>query len=193
MNPFLDPAHLRALLGVGLYLAAAAASGAATATKFSSRDMQGARIWLLIMLVLLGMAAWRWVDGDEGLRDFLGDWARRDGVYDNRRQVQGPLLLVMIVGIGAAAWLSRDQLAALGRGVARTDLRAACVTMFFVFYAIVRAISFHPVDALIYSSVGPLNINRIIDPAMAFAVLVLAVVAIFRKSPPRHRPGRSRH
>lgn len=196
MHQVSDPDHLRALMGVGLYLAVALASIAAARARSSGRNVMGARIWLVISLVMLGMAAWRFVDGDDALRDFVGDWARRDGVYGSRRQAQGPLVLLLAIAGGLAAYFLRGSIAGLRRAAGSIDLYAAGIAMLFVAYAVIRAISFHPVDALIYSSVGPFNLNRIIDPAMACAILVLCVAAIFglgvdgRKS---SRPKRRNH
>ena len=60
----------------------------------------------------------------------------------------------------------------------KADRLALGTAIVFAAYALVRAASFHPVDALIHLQIGPLSPNRLLEFAVNLFIAALAIKEI---------------
>jgi hypothetical protein len=183
-----EPARLLNLAAAAIYvLVAALALGARRGLLQPAARMH----WAGVALCFAALAAWRLLEGEAALQELARQAAHSAGDYDRRREWQGPVvaaaLLFGVPALGWAAWRVRGVPPVLWSRIATLGLLA---------YSAVRAISFHPVDALIYAGIGRLHLNHVIDIGLC---AVVAACALYRPRSARHagagrapgrRPGR---
>lgn len=159
------------LLGFAAAIAAAVRLKGAPGTSARIPEWIG---WALIAGLFLMLAAWRIWNGDEWLRQSFGEAKVGGYAYAHRRRLQGPLALMLATaGIVALYYANRyvREWSLPGR------LAAICAAALLGF-SLIRAISFHPVDRLIYFRVGPVNLNRLIDTGLTFLIFLLSLSPI---------------
>lgn len=132
--------------------------------------------WAAVAFCFMALAAWRLLEGEAAMQELARQAAHSSGDYDRRREWQGPLVaMALLFGAPILGWIAWQA-----RGVPPV-LWSRIATLGLLAYSAVRAISFHPVDALVYAGIGPLHLNHVIDIGLCAAVAACAV----------YRPGRS--
>ena len=154
------------LAGAFAYLIVAAI--ALAALRGARADV--ARQWLLVALAFVALAAWRLGQGEALVHDGMRALAEAGGAYAQRRAAQAPVVAFAVVA-GGGAWLY----VAMTGGLPRWLHRARLATLALLGYTVVRAISFHPVDAIIYAGPGLLHVNHLIDMGLSAIVAGCAV------------------
>ncbi len=131
--------------------------------------------WWLIAGLFLAMALARYFDMEHTLRQNMRGVLLADGAYEMRREYQRPVAaLVVVLGSGLAFWLVYKiaQARASRRILALRAARMAALSL--VTLVVLRIVSLHPVDGLLY---GPLKLNWIID--IGASVLIMGAAAFF--------------
>ena len=169
------------LAGAAIYLVVSVLCVMAWAR--SRRPFTGARAgrfgWPAIAALFTVFALSRIFVIEDRFDDFLRGLARENGVYDGRAQWQGPLTVLAIVAIAMLCVLLARVWRSARRDPARQTLvmaQFAAVAMIGLF--VVRLISFHPIDSLLY---GGLRLNWWLDIGLSFVVGAAAWFA--RKTP----------
>lgn len=163
------------LAGAVFYLAVALlAARAGWRTQAAGQQWRQAvrRGWYLIALAFGLLAIWRLGNGEELIQAWARGLALASGGYDARRSVQGPVVVAgMLLGYGWLTYLAFSP-------APSTALRwARIAALALLGYSGLRALSFHPLDVLIYAGVGPLHVNHAIDLGLAAIVAGCAVRA----------------
>jgi hypothetical protein len=163
----------------GIYLLTAAAAIAAASRDHSRRRFA----WTSVGVAFTALAAWRLAGGEAALQELLRSAAAERNLYDERGEVQRPLIaFALLLGAPATVLLWRKY----ARDGARTRLAVACIAAsILVGYTVIRAVSLHAVDALIYQSIGPVHVNYLIDGGLTLACLIAGVSSALR--PPAGR------
>lgn len=134
---------------------------AAVSARATGRPPGEMAWWCVFTGLFVALIALRISGFEEVLRADLRKLLRQDGVYEMRREVQAPisalavLCIAGLVALGAGVHL-RTRPASPTRmlGLARLAIVGLCGLV------LLRVISFHPVDRLLY---GPAKLNWIID------------------------------
>lgn len=118
-----------------------------------------AGLWLLLALLLGVLGLNKQLDLQSLLTEIGRVTAIEEGWYEQRRSVQvgfiGAVLVSAALALGALAWLVRGHL---------HDFRLALGGMvLLVGFVVVRATSFHDMDAFIRTSVGGLELNWVLE------------------------------
>lgn len=134
------------------------------------------RTWALIGIIFGVLALMRIVGAEEMLRVVLRTELQVDGTYGSRREMQRPLVVVlMIISAGLFLWgLHKQFHAAHGRRNMALFVAVAAVGM-IVFVMTLRVVSLHQIDLLLY---GPAKLNWIVDLGASLTVMVGAVFYI---------------
>lgn len=156
-----------------------------------SRQQQGshARSWGLIALFFTLLVILRLFDLEELWRTELRDWSRASETYGDRKGIQLPLTIgiVVIAGIAAFAWVVRSMRMAQGRrNIALAAAQLGALAMFILI--VLRMISFSTLDKILY---GPAKLNWVGDlgaTALVAGCAIFYVVVV--RSPPRGRSQR---
>lgn len=172
------------LAAVGLYLVVMlTALGATFAAARYRQQGWHLRVWIIIALLFLLFAALRGLGLEEAWRDELRMMMRADGAYASRRDIQRPLASIVIAfaGAGAFIWAYRGFSRVRGRrNVAAMVAVGSALAMTALI--VLRLISLHPVDALLY---GPFKLNWIIDIG---ASMIAGGAAVYYLYVVRQRP-----
>lgn len=136
----------------------------------------GGRLWRRIAALVALLALWRLMGAQGWLIQWLRGWSHAAALYDQRRLVQVPVLYLALGGL-YLAW--RRWGGSLRRGRATTAWVAA---MAMAGLAVMRAISLHGTDAILYYPIGPLHLHHIIDIALTATVGACALLARLRPS-----------
>jgi len=177
-----DPSAL-SLGASALYVLVAIASALAfrEARTRGDREWQ-ARAFAGLCVLFLLLAASRITGAEEWLRDSLRTWLRSQDRYRERREVQSLAGAAVIVA-GAAissAWFYRTvRNRRSRRGIAAMIALGSGGGM--ILLIILRMISFHPIDRLLYG----FKFNWVIDIGTSLAVLGAALYCIRRPDPRR--------
>jgi hypothetical protein len=159
---------------------------AALALGAASRDRGRRLAWASIAVAFVGLAIWRFAGGEALLQDLLRTAAAERNLYQERGGLQRPLIaFALLLGAPATVLLWRKY----ASDSARTRLAVARIAaVVLVGYTIIRAVSLHAVDALIYQSIGPVHINYLIDGGLTLACLAASASSALR---PPTGPGRN--
>lgn len=146
--------------------------------------------WLLLTCLFLALVVSRVFNLEEIVRFSLRQMLRANEAYDQRRELQRPLVasLVAIAAIACGRWTYSVARRIKGRrniAVILALFGGACMMLLVV----VRMISLHPIDALLY---GPLKLNWIADVGLSCAVIGAAIYYI-RVVLSSRQPVRGRH
>ncbi|MFN0144949.1 MAG: hypothetical protein ACKVT1_00445 [Dehalococcoidia bacterium] len=121
-------------------------------------------------LVLLGLL--RELDGGAWITDRLREAARTEGWYRERRPVQRDLILELTV----AAAFGLISLVAFSRGWLRSVMPAFVVFSGLYWFAAVRLVSLHSVDALLYNrTFEGLRLVTVVELAGTLTLSLLAL------------------
>ena len=173
------------LIGSGLLvLAALLVVRAAIAARRLGRPAGVARFWWVAAVLLLLAGLYRLTGAEHLLTDRLRQSATGEGWYGGRRIFQAALTSVGVVVAAAALWI------ALRLRAGWPERLAALALVGYAVLSILRLVSLHMVDSVLYRSLGPIHANWLFELALVGAVAVGAAAAT---RPPRRsavRPGR---
>ena len=161
------------ILAAALYLVVAGAAVAAAAEALRRRQVTWHLIvWGIIAALFAGFAIMRIYGLEDMLRGDLRTILYTERTYEERRSLQKPLFALVFMVAAAMVGGLVYVLANSVRG--RRDVAAMVAigsTGGLIFLALLRLVSLHSVDALLY---GPLKLNWFADLGMTLAVLACA-------------------
>ena len=163
-----DALTIADIVGSILYLLTAAlALWAAQADGARSRTPGAARFhWIAVAALFVGAAAWRLGNGEGRVQAMLRGGLEEGGQYASRYGLQAPVIAVFVlVAVLACGWLAWRW-----RSMPVHRALSAAGALGLLAFSMVRLISFHPLDRLIYASFGPLRLNYLIELALIGAV-----------------------
>lgn len=131
------------------------------------------RNWAIIALVFAGLIMLRALNLEEMIRQDFRAMLRADNSYGDRRELQRPLVALVIVIAAPIAFLLLRRL--VSQRHSRRELTisiAIMATLAMIGVLALRIISLHQVDALLY---GPIKLNWITDIGASLAVLGAAL------------------
>ena len=161
-------------IAVLIYLATMAACALAYRAAFD-RPPSDRRAWALLALLFLLVAISRLTGAEDHIRDALRELLTADGVYAERREVQGPLAAALIAALAYGAWLAFARLSHMRHSPAGRVLVAAQIAgIGMVGLIAARIVSLHALDNLLFSK--PLHLNWLLDIGATGTVLVAALL-----------------
>ncbi|WP_372730995.1 hypothetical protein [Novosphingobium sp.] len=117
--------------------------------------------WVLCAMLFLALIALRLSGLEEHFRTLTRNLLRQDGIYEMRRDAQAPLSVLVILGTaGLVALMARLHLKTRRGSPLRFIAHARLAVAGLCGLIILRVISFHSVDGLLY---GPAKLNWLID------------------------------
>ena len=141
------------------------------------------RNWRVVGLFFIALAIWRLSHGEQWVLDHLRAWTRVHNYYDGRHKVQVPATIGIVAIAGfILLWLART-------GYTRFSKLAALAASVLLLFSLVRLISLHEVDTLLFRSPGPLQLNPLIDAVLTGSIALLALLDVQRG---RRQAGRLR-
>lgn len=157
------------LAGAVFYLAVAVAAWRAALRQDGAGNVFH---WQAVALLFVGLAAWRFGQGEAVVQTWVRDAAQAAGSYELRRRWQAPVAaLAVLAGGGWTLWRiivpPADRLLQWSR----------FASLALLAYSGLRLVSFHPIDALIYRGPGPFHLNHAIDLGLAGVVGYCAILA----------------
>lgn len=166
------------LLGVLAYLAVVLACLAAALHARSAPSRRArrhlVRHWLGLAALFAILAAWRGLGGEIAVQEWGRSLLHAEGVYAMRRSWQGPLGASALLGAGGwVGWLAiRDR-----RRIDPLVGWSRLAGLGLLGYTLLRLLSWHPVDAIIYTGLGPLLVNHLIDMGLTVFCGIAACIA----------------
>lgn len=166
------------LLGVLAYfvvaLACLAAASHARGAPSRRVRLRLVKHWLGLSALFLILAAWRGLGGEAAVQDWGRGLLHAEGIYGERRSWQGPLGAAALLGAGIwAGWLAiRDR-----RRIDPLVGWSRLAGLGLLGYTVLRLLSWHPVDAVIYAGLGPFLVNHLIDMGLTVLCGIAAFVA----------------
>jgi hypothetical protein len=125
--------------------------------------------WTALALLFVAFAAMRAFAIEELLREELRLLLRAEGTYDDRRALQGPIFAVLFVTAAAIGGVWTFHISRTIRGRRNIAAMIAIASgSSLVFLLLLRIVSLHSVDLLLY---GPLKLNWVIDLGASAIVL----------------------
>lgn len=172
---FTDMAALAVYMVIAFLCIAAAFAGSA-----SFRPAAETRSWAICSIFFVSLQAVRLFSLEESTREFLRNYSRVRGEYEQRAALQEPLVtLVLLAGVALVVllWISwprnsRSQRTRLVR------LSQFAILAFAPLYAL-RIISLHSVDQILYAG-GPLRVNWVLEAALGSIVAGCSALYILR-------------
>lgn len=155
---------------------AARRAGSAPGLAAGSRGM-----WFLVTLLMAGLCLNKQLDLQSLFTDIGRVIAWKQGWYQERREFQKWFVL----GVLAASFLTTAFLILRFRGFWKSHFLLAAGLAFLVTFIVVRAISFHHVDALLKSRVEGVKMNWFLE-LTGIALIWLAALRDYRN--PRRAP-----
>lgn len=172
-SPGLGDPSIMGWVTTGVYLLAAIAAGAmAVGGQFPALTRRRERMfWVLAAMLLAFLTVNKQLDLQTFITELGRCMSRAQGWYDHRQAVQRAFIIAIaasgVVGLLIAGALLRGTLARTGPAV----LGLGFVSLF----VLIRAASFHGMDALIGSRVGGVQINWALELPGPLLVLVVAL------------------
>lgn len=170
---FANGPSLLSLSGTLVYLAVAAVSALAFAQAGKGkRPAEERRLWMVACTCFVLLAIVRICNAEEVFRDMLRSVLVQDGAYEERRDIQGPIVAVAILTSFAVlfalsgVWRRTRSRLEFSLKWARMGLAAMAALV------ALRLISFHQLDALLYR--GP-HLNWIVDLGSSLVVAAAAL------------------
>jgi hypothetical protein len=191
-----DPTPIGWLTVVAYFVAALAcfsarrrtvAAGAGLASNWSRRasatlrlERRAARLWLGLGVFLVALGINKQLDLQTALTELGRTLALARGWYARRREVQSEF----IAGVSVGALAAGVALAFVARGQLRRFGMALTGAVFLLAFVLVRASSFHHVDALIHTRLLGLQVNWLLE---------LSGIALIGLAAKGDRPGVAFH
>jgi hypothetical protein len=177
-SPALGDPHLMGWVTVGVYLLAAAATGAlAVGGQFPTATARREKIfWAMASALLLALAINKQLDLQSALTAAARCLAEAQGWYKDRRFVQAAFILTLSAGSLVALLL----LAALLRGTLRRTGLALLGLAFVTFFVMIRAAGFHKMDTLIDVWIGGVRLNWALELTGPLIVMVAVLLEAMR-------------
>lgn len=144
-------------------------------------------IWALVALVFVLFALARYFAVEDAIRADMRAYLIKEGEYGGRRHVQGWMVgILMVLASLVCAWLWRYRTAGVRLTLRRLSVIAAIVaTLAFIVLFVLRIISLHAVDRLLYG--GPIHMNWLFEAGLCAIVALAAVVhSVKRRSGANH-------
>lgn len=172
------------LAGAIIYLAVLAACllAVGTSKRFHQQPWHG-RYWAVIAVVFAMLALGRVLALEDVVRDALRDFFRSQDAYGSRRDFQRPLAIAMVCVcvLLASAFFFRIARSVRGRRNVAV-LVAGASTAGLIGLLMLRLISLHQVDAILYS--GPVRLNWLLD--IGASVTVAGAAALYMRTVARN-------
>lgn len=178
-SPGLGDNYLMGWVTVVVYLAASVASGL-VARHLGRPDpltRRERRFWVIAAAVMLFLAINKQLDLQSLLTMLARCHAQLTGWYDVRRMVQEAFIFL----VAASGAIALGLLALLLRGILGRVWLALVGLGFVCVFVVIRAASFHQVDALLGSSAGGIKLNWLLE--LPGPILVTLVALRRRKAP----------
>lgn len=129
--------------------------------------------WLVLAALFVVLIALRGVGAEDLIRDAIRSELRSEGNYEARRFVQGVVVSIVLVVVSATGFYWGYRLSRRSKGRRnQATLVALASGAAMVFLLVLRVISLHMIDSLLY---GPLKLNWIIDIGASLLVLAAAI------------------
>lgn len=166
-----------------LSFAALALYGAAIVSALSAgrrawlfgRPFRNVRPWFLLALAYASLLIFRLFQGEDRIRDGLRDMLRSHQLYEQRRDLQAPLaVLVILVGALLVFILWKNWPRKSGRREDVYKILASLAAWLFLPLYGLRLVSLHAIDALLYA--GPVRLNWILEAAICLATTIFAIL-----------------
>lgn len=142
------------------------------------------RFWLVLAALMLALGINKQLDLQSLVTQIGRDVTRAWGLYSERRELQvgfiAAVFLVCLGGLAALSWAARQTL--------KRRWPAITGMVFVLGFVMIRAASFHHVDAFLAARLGGLKWNWILELG---GIAVVAVAAFRIVAAPPGRPGRS--
>ena len=146
------------------------------------------RVWLVAVVLFVVCALSRLFGLEEGLRLMLRGELREERIYDVRREYQAAIASAIIIVAGLATFAGAARVIASGvlraGGRTRIALAAGCACAAMALLIVIRIVSLHMLDVLIYR--GP-RLNWIVDIGSTVIVGTLAWLYVSRARHPKRR------
>lgn len=141
--------------------------------------------WLLTGLLLAALAVNKQLDLQSALTAAGRCIAKAQGWYENRREVQRDLIMMLIIfcifGFAVMLWWLR--------GLWRNTGIAALGLAFVASFVLVRAVSFHHFDALLKMHLAGMRMNGLLEWSGPLLIILATLVNSRRKRPDAIYPG----
>jgi hypothetical protein len=163
-------------IAIVIYIVCAAA--AAVTARFTSRRGLPHRDrlnWWGMACLLIFMAFSRVVGFEHRFSDYFRSLAHLNGVYNDRRELQKPLVAIILVSVAAGVGytLNRELKKGTTHPAARMVFISQIAATILIVLMTLRMISLHSIDALLYSR-GPARLNHILDLGSCIAIAACA-------------------
>lgn len=140
-----------------------------------SPDRAERRFWLAVGVLLLLLGVNKQLDLQTWLTEVGRDMARAQGWYEQRRIIQG----LFIFWLGMGAWGVKRWLGLALNTLSPAARLAGRGVLLLALFVLIRAASFHHVDALLGVALTTLRINVLLELG-AIGIIVWAAVARLR-------------
>jgi hypothetical protein len=174
---------------VGAYVWVAVLTARAARAAWRTRDPDRLVLWGVLTCLFAALGVNKQLDLQTLLSQLGRDWARSQHWYDARRTVQFAFIVVLgLLTLGALSWLVRST-----RALGAPPRLAALGTTLLGAFILIRATSFHHVDALLGLSLGDVTLSACLELSGIALVGVAAhwelrLAATRRFTPPARRP-----
>jgi hypothetical protein len=147
------------------------AGAAAVAVRHRQRPSH-ARVWLALAAFFAALVVMRLLAVEDVLRDTLRDTLKSSNNYEERRELQAPIIAaLLVIGFSAGSFLVYRW----GRGLRGRRNYMVFIGILAAFamacLIVLRLISLHAIDGLLY---GPIKLNWVIDLGASLAVMLAA-------------------
>ena len=155
-----DPSVMGWVTVAAYALAAFTAWLAARGAGHGSGVVSGSRgLWMGVAMLMAFLCINKQIDLQSLFTDIGRVFAKKQGWYEERRQFQK----WFVVGVLAASFLVTTLVALRYRAFWKRHFMLAAGLAFLLTFIVVRAVSFHHVDALLKSRVGGMKRNWILE------------------------------
>ncbi|MGW8281612.1 hypothetical protein ACWGK7_19250 (plasmid) [Sphingomonas aurantiaca] len=145
------------------------------------------RFWHAVAGVLIALALWRGLGGEAAVQAWARDAAHAGAWYDERRFSQAIIVSLGLI-FGTAVVFALLRLLGGRRG---TVIVAALATVGLVWLTMMRLVSLHLVDRFLYTGIGPIRMNWVLEVSFLLATAAAAVHTVRTTQPPRRKRSSS--
>lgn len=166
------------ILAAVAYGLALLACGYASVSAAKARLPQAhIRNWSLIALLFAGLIVLRAFDIEDSLRESFRAWLRDEGIYQDRRAYQRPMVAVLIAIAAPLLFFLIYRIAHYRSALGSIAINAAIFASFVMLGVLgLRVISLHQIDGLLY---GPLKLNWFADIGSSMVVIGTAILYVW--------------